>query len=147
MRELRFIIAGGRDFDNYNLLESFCYKVFEQLNIQDDDKIIIIEGEAKGADTLARKFAEENNFECLKFPANWDLYGKRAGYIRNTQMANEGKADYLIAFHDGQSSGTRNMIEIMRKKDLEFNKNRKKGEFHKSSIFICRYNNGRGYFK
>lgn len=147
MRELRFIIAGGRDFDNYNLLESFCYKVFEQLNIQDDDKIIIIEGEAKGADTLARKFAEENNFECLKFPANWDLYGKRAGYMRNLQMVNEGKADYLIAFHDGQSPGTRNMIEIMRKKDLEFNKNRKKGEFHKSSIFICRYNNGRGYFK
>lgn len=139
MRELRIIIAGGRDFDNYELLESFCYKVFEQLNIQDDDKIIIIEGEAKGADTLAKKFAEENNFECIKFPANWELYGKRAGFIRNQQMANEGKANYLIAFWDWKSSGTKNIIEIMRKKDREYNKNKNSKSISKSSIFICKY--------
>ena len=43
------------------------------------------------------------------FPADWDKYGKRAGYLRNVQMAEY--ADALLAFWDGESRGTKNMID------------------------------------
>jgi len=73
---------------------------------------VLIEGEAKGADTLSREVAEENNIAVLRFPALWQKYHRAAGPIRNTQMLEEGKPDIVIAFHDNlaESKGTLNMV-------------------------------------
>ena len=60
--------------------------------------------------------AKDNNISLMCFPADWNKYGKRAGYIRNEQMAKE--ADALIAFWDGKSKGTKHMIDIARSKGL-----------------------------
>lgn len=59
---------------------------------------VVIEGGAPGADSLCRKVAERLGIEVVEFPANWELYGKRAGPIRNQQMIDEGKPDQAISF-------------------------------------------------
>lgn len=78
---------------------------------------VIISGTARGVDTLGENWARANNVPIERFPANWSLYGKRAGYLRNQQMADN--ADALIAVWDGQSHGTHHMIAIARSAGLK----------------------------
>lgn len=69
----------------------------------------VISGTANGADKLGEEFAERNNIKVERYPANWDKNGKKAGYLRNVEMAKE--ADCLIAIWDGKSKGTKHMID------------------------------------
>lgn len=71
----------------------------------------IISGTARGVDSIAESIAVTKGYPTKLFPADWDKYGKPAGAIRNKQMAEY--ADVLIAIWDGQSKGTKNMIETM----------------------------------
>lgn len=116
MSDVRVIIAGSRTFNDYNkVVKAAC----EYLNPNDD--ITIISGAAKGADTLGELFADRNGLYLVKMPAKWDLYGKRAGYLRNEEMANyaaEGRG-ILLAFWNGKSPGTKHMIQIAKEKGLE----------------------------
>jgi hypothetical protein len=73
----------------------------------------IVSGCAKGVDTVGERWAEGRNQKLTRFPANWDKYRKAAGIIRNEEMA--AYADGLIAFWDGESRGTKHMIDTMRK--------------------------------
>lgn len=128
MKELRIIIAGGRDFNNYNLLHDSVEDIINNKlseKYTDVDRICIISGTARGADTLGEQYASENNLTLYKFPADWNQYGKRAGFIRNTEMANFAIKDEnygaLIAFWDGYSKGTRHMIDIATTRGLDIN--------------------------
>ena len=94
--KMKVIIAGGRTFNDYDLLCKFCNKA---LSLQTE--IEIVSGTANGADKLGEKYANENGYSIKQFPADWDKYGKSAGYIRNEEMAKY--ADALIAFWDGKS--------------------------------------------
>lgn len=114
MEEFRVIIAGGRQFNDYGLLSAKCDGILSQKRMT--HKIVIISGTARGADTLGEHYARERGYTLRKFPADWDQFGKSAGYRRNCQMADN--ADALIAFWDGQSAGTRHMIEIARERNL-----------------------------
>ena len=78
---------------------------------------IILSGLAKGADTLAIRYADEHNYQWHGYAADWGRYGKSAGIRRNAMMADE--ADALIAFWDGSSRGTKNMIEQAQTKGLQ----------------------------
>lgn len=111
---LKVIIAGGRDFTDYNLLKTKVDKILSQK--KHTHRIFILSGKAKGADSLGERYARENSLEVIEFPADWDTFGKRAGVKRNAEMANE--ADALIAFWDGESHGTKHMIDIATKKGL-----------------------------
>ncbi len=73
-------------------------------------------GEAKGADLLGRRYGENVGYVVESFPAEWDKYGKRAGYIRNKAMADV--ADAVVAFWDGASEGTKHMIDIATEMNL-----------------------------
>lgn len=106
----RIIIAGGRDYDDYDRLR----KVARELITRADT---IVSGGARGADALGERLAEKNGIALTVVPADWDKYGKSAGFIRNHQMALN--ADALIAFWDGKSRGTKNMIEEAHKARLE----------------------------
>ena len=108
---MKVIIAGGRDFNDYELLKDKCDKI---LNSQIE--ITIVSGGANGADYLGEKYAKEREYELIIFPADWNKYGKSAGPIRNTQMAEN--SDALIAFWDGKSKGTQHMINLAEKKGL-----------------------------
>jgi hypothetical protein len=117
----KIIIAGSRDFHDYELLKIEANKFINQykatLNDFDDNSILIISGNARGADKLGEQYGQEYNYFCQVMPADWNKYGKRAGYLRNAQMAKE--ADALIAFWDGQSRGTQHMIELAKKENLK----------------------------
>lgn len=71
---------------------------------------------AQGADMLGEKYAKECGYEIHYYPADWKQYGRRAGPIRNEKMAQA--ADALVAFWDGSSPGTKNMIEIAKQYNL-----------------------------
>jgi len=82
----------------------------------------VIEGEAKGADTMAREWAEHSGISVEKYPADWDTYKRAAGPIRNKQMIDEGKPDVVIGFHQDleSSKGTKNMQTQSLKAKLVF---------------------------
>jgi len=75
-------------------------------------KLVVIEGEAPGADTLSRLEANKRHLTVVPFPANWAQFHRAAGPIRNGQMLKEGKPDGVFAFHDDikNSKGTLDMI-------------------------------------
>ena len=108
-----YIIAGGRDFDNWNYLARVCEKIvlFNKLLPS------VIGGGAPGADDLGKQWAERHDLFYAEYPADWSQYGKAAGPIRNEEMAQA--ADGLIAFWDGESRGTKNMIDTALKHGLE----------------------------
>jgi hypothetical protein len=70
----------------------------------------ILSGGAKGADSLGEQWAAEYSVPLEIYPADWERYGKGAGFKRNALMAS--KADALIALWDGKSHGTKHMIDI-----------------------------------
>lgn len=111
MAEFKLIVAGGRDFADSRLLQE---TVLELANTRYRHReVSIVSGMAKGADALAYEFAMRHGIKAYKMPANWDKYGKGAGYRRNEDMGR--MADGLLAFWDGKSKGTKNMIDIMQR--------------------------------
>jgi len=95
------LIAGSRTFNDYDRLKTEINKLtFDG----------IVSGGAKGADTLARKYAFENKIPFTEIIPDWSSLGKEAGYRRNEQMWEI--ADYGIIFWDGKSKGTKHNIEL-----------------------------------
>ena len=125
MKELRVIIAGSRDFDDFPKLMNSSIEILTGISKKRDDldRIRIISGTARGADKLGEQYAKISGYELSKFPADWDGLGKRAGYIRNAEMAKfaveDGNYGVLIAFWDGQSRGTKHMIDLAKRYGLE----------------------------
>lgn len=116
MTKTKVIIAGGRDFNDFTFFSQKVKEALVDLNL-DREKTLIIEGGARGADRMAYRFAKKHNITTKRENAEWNKYGNAAGPIRNKKMAEQG--DVLIAFWDGQSSGTKNMIEEAEKKGLK----------------------------
>ena len=108
---MKVIIAGGRKFDNYKLLVSKCDKALSVV-----PHVEIVSGGAIGADNLGQIYAIEKGYDIKVFPADWLKYGKRAGPIRNEEMAKY--ADALIAFWDGKSKGTKHMIDLAKSNNI-----------------------------
>lgn len=108
----KVIVAGSRGFNNYLALE----RVLDKLLINKKD-IEIVSGTARGADKLGEKYAEHKKLKIAKFPAQWNKFGKSAGYKRNAQMADY--ADACVVFWDGESRGTKHMIDLANKKNLQ----------------------------
>ncbi len=104
----KVVVAGGRDFGNYMLLKE-SLDVLLARKVANGTKVIIISGMARGADSLGEKYAKEKGYEVSYFPAKWNTYGRSAGYKRNIEMAQN--ADAVVAFWDGQSRGTKHMID------------------------------------
>ena len=101
---MKVIVAGSRNFNNYKLLKEKLDKIKEKYTIE------IVSGGANGADKFGEQYSKENNLKVHLFPADWNKFGKSAGYLRNRDMAKFG--DILIAFWDGKSKGTQHMIEL-----------------------------------
>lgn len=116
----RVVIAGCRDYENYK--EAKEYIDFCLYEIRKENEIIIVSGGATGADSLGERYAEENGYKIEKHPAEWSKFGKRAGPIRNKQMAEIG--DYVICFWNGKSRGTKSMIDFAKvlKKPIKIKK-------------------------
>lgn len=96
--------------------------------LQNKSNIEIVSGTAKGADSLGEKFANNMGYKIKTFPPAWEEFGKAAGYIRNKEMAEY--ADALIVFWDGESKGTKHMIDLATKKNLKIKIIRYKNELN-----------------
>ena len=122
---MRIIIAGSREFDDYELLKIEVLRLIKEMRdegyIFKKRDIEIISGTARGADKLGERFAKEFKIKCTRMAADWDKYKKRAGYLRNAQMsayAKEDKVGILVAFWNG-SRGTKHMIDLANKDGLK----------------------------
>ena len=103
---MKLAIIGSRTFNDYELL---CDHLEEHLNTT----TMVVSGAARGADSLGEKWAINNDIETLIFPADWDKYGKRAGYIRNEDIIKN--CDFCIALWDGISKGTMHSVSLCKK--------------------------------
>lgn len=110
------IIAGGRNFNDYMLLKAKCDYYLSKL-IQAGYTIEIISGHARGADQLGERYAKEKGYKIITYIPNWEI-GKRAGYIRNENMAKHETSYALIAFWDKKSRGTKHMIGLAKEYGL-----------------------------
>lgn len=112
MDRIKVIIAGGRDFSDYETLCSVCDKMLSR-----QENVEIVSGTARGADQLGERYAKDRGYDIKKFPADWKGKGNSAGYIRNKEMAEY--ADALIAFWNGLSRGTKHMIDLAKENELK----------------------------
>tara|TARA_B100000614_G_C14235815_1_gene364403 strand:- start:132 stop:470 length:339 start_codon:yes stop_codon:yes gene_type:complete len=100
-------VVGSRNFDDYKKLEKELNKI--------EGITVIVSGGAKGADTLAREFAEKNDIKLTEFKPDYEQYGRGAPIRRNKKIVEY--SDQIIAFWDGESRGTKNTIDIAEKQD------------------------------
>jgi len=100
---MRLLICGSRDWNDKLIITQYLERL---------QPSVVIEGEAPGADTLARQAAKALDIKVEAYPADWRLHGRSAGMVRNQQMLDEGKPDYVLAFHDHieLSRGTKDMV-------------------------------------
>lgn len=110
---MKLIIAGSRTIMNFSLVYHFFNNIVQPLHIVNE----IISGGAIGVDQIGERIAKSNNIKLKIFPANWDKYGKSAGYRRNVEMAEY--ADALLLVWDGKSKGSGHMKDIAISKGLE----------------------------
>ena len=105
---MKISVVGSRAFDDYKLLR-------ETLDEYDID--LIVSGGATGADSLAERYAKEENINTMIFKPDWKTHGKAAGFIRNRDIVVNG--NLVVAFWDGVSKGTLSSINIARKMNIE----------------------------
>lgn len=108
---MRTIIAGSRSCvliePLLQALKEFPFKI-----------TTVISGTARGVDTLGEYWARMNNIPVEQYPADWSRFGKRAGYVRNEQMAKV--AEGALILWDGFSPGTKHMINICEQNNLPY---------------------------
>ena len=103
---MRILVCGGRKYNNdwaWNHVISVLSEIHHATPIS-----AIIQGDASGADFLAKCWAGMYRVKCITVPALWEEHGKSAGPIRNKRMLTEFKPDLVIAFPGGQ--GTADMV-------------------------------------
>lgn len=113
----KVIIAGSREFDNYDMLKEKCDKILSR-KVNEGEEIVIVSGTARGADTLGEKYAEERGYKIERYPANWDKYGKKAGYLRNKKMAEVSNACIVFLSSKAENKGSKMMISIATEEKL-----------------------------
>ncbi len=111
---MRTIIAGSRTITDYQVVLSAIDAADHLMNIRPTK---ILSGGARGVDELGERAASYAGWPVEKYKADWKKNGKRAGYLRNVEMADNAFA--LIAVWDGQSKGTNHMINIAKEKGLK----------------------------
>ena len=105
------VICGCRDFFDKMVFTEFVDKCLAET--PGEWEICILSGHCAGVDAMAEEYAAERGFDVKLYPAEWARYGKAAGPKRNLQMARD--ANTVIAFWDGRSKGTKNMIDTATK--------------------------------
>ena len=112
------LIAGTRTYNDYedlcSIVDSLLYNIKGYYNIE------IIQGGANWADKLAKQYANQHSYKCTEVKANWDMYGKAAGFRRNAEMHNYIKNQdnrMCICFWDGKSTGTQHNFKLAKDAD------------------------------
>ncbi len=101
------LVTGDRHWTDREL-------IYNELFPYTKDETYVIQGGASGADTIAQHICQDLTIPCLTYEANWLVYGRAVGPIRNKRILVEGKPNIVLAFHDDlqKSKGTRNMVNL-----------------------------------
>lgn len=109
---MKVAVIGSRTFTNYQIVKETLLKVIEKYGSPET----IISGGALGADTLAEKYAKENNIPTLIFKPDYTKYpGKMAPIMRNFTIVDN--SDIIVAFWDKKSPGTKSSLEYALRKE------------------------------
>lgn len=103
---MKILVTGGRNFKD----KAFVWKTLDKYKLLYLGNLQIVQGGAKGVDHYAWQWAHESGIPCKTYKADWDRYGKAAGYIRNKEMLLDSEAQLVLAFPGGR--GTRNMVHF-----------------------------------
>lgn len=103
------LVCGGRGYDDRKTV----YRVLDKLNTNTTPITRLVHGAAKGADTLGAEWALERGVFSVGYPAHWDVYGLRAGFIRNQEMLDTENVRLVVAFPGGK--GTADMVRRAKK--------------------------------
>lgn len=104
---MRLAIIGSRSFTDIDLAERVFVSFFPKGKVS-----LIVSGGARGADLIGRELSKKHSIELLEFIPDWGALGKSAGFIRNRKIIES--SDMVLAFHDGQSRGTQNSLDVAR---------------------------------
>ena len=108
----RILVCGSRNYTDREKI----WKVLDGYSAH--YKVHLIEGGARGADTFAAEWATARYLtRHERYPANWNRFGRRAGFIRNRQMLEQGKPELVLAF--GRGSGTDMMVRLAKHAGVE----------------------------
>ena len=116
MKNVYFLVVGSRDIMDYTGIRDYLDKFIDHR--YSGYQVVIVSGGARGVDSLAERYADEKGYDKVIMSAQWELYGKSAGYRRNEQMHQfiATKPDrYVIAFWDGVSKGTAYNFELAKR--------------------------------
>ena len=107
------LVAGSRSYNDYEEMKSITDKLLSRQN-----EVCIVSGGAYGADKLAEKYAKEKGYDFIEFKAEWEKYGKAAGFKRNKKMhefisSKENRG--IICFWDEKSKGTKSLIDLAKR--------------------------------
>jgi glycerophosphoryl diester phosphodiesterase len=111
---MRVIVAGSRSFNCFEKLTNALNEYLKDAIYSEGFEIV--SGGARGADRLGEKYARLYGANIKQFIPDWNGLGRRAGILRNEQMAKY--ATHLVAFWDGISPGTKHMIEFAKRSGL-----------------------------
>jgi hypothetical protein len=100
---MKILVCGGRDYSDAARVNSFLDAMHRV-----EPVTLLIHGAARGADSLGAAWAKSRGVPTQAFPAQWGRYGRRAGFLRNTEMLEVGKPDLVVAFPGGR--GTAHMV-------------------------------------
>lgn len=104
----KIFVCGSRTITDKNLI----FSTLDTL-LSNYDEIEILEGEAQGVDLIAKEWAKSKNIPVLEYPIDRATYGFKSPFVRNEQMAKD--CDYMIAFWNGKSTGTKHDIDMAEK--------------------------------
>ncbi len=130
---IKVIVAGSRDFKDFELLKS---KLDFYLKRYSPSQVEIVSGAARGADRMGERYALARQFKLNSFPAQWDVYGKSAGYLRNEVMAKY--STHCVVFIVNNSKGSSHMIELAKKHKLNLRVVRISFTIHNSQFKIIK---------
>lgn len=117
---MKILIAGSRDIQVSTWRTQTAYEeLIRTLGIPFPEEVEVITGGARGADASGARWAEHYRHKSTVMQAEWDKYGKRAGYLRNIAMADYGPKAAII-FWDGESKGTKMMVDILEARNIPF---------------------------
>lgn len=101
---MKVAVIGSRTFKDYDRAK----RILDLYPIT-----VIVSGGAKGADSIGEKYADERGLKKEIYKPDWDLFGKKAGFLRNTTIIEN--SDMIFAFWDGKSNGTKDSLDKAQK--------------------------------
>ncbi|WP_338785431.1 SLOG family protein [Streptomyces sp. DG1A-41] len=111
---MRLLVTGSRGWTDVALLEGVIGEVLWLGRYRPRDVLLIHGACPRGADAIADRFACGIGMSVRRHPADWDAYGKRAGFLRNAEMVSAG-ADLCLAFIKGGSPGASMTASLAKK--------------------------------